>query len=191
MSVIDIRNINIKDIDSSKVFAIDTNVLLWTHYSKASNPNLNRHPYQVIEYPNFVNKLLENGNKLITTTLNISELCVVVEKNEYQIYKAVNAQNRLKFKDFRKLSSERLNYKSELESMILQIKASYDNQIEIIEVNNEIINDFKNNLSNHSCDVFDYTVIEYLIKKGVTNYISDDKDFSSIDRINLYTTYEI
>lgn len=41
-----------------------------------------------------------------------------------------------------------------------------------------------------TCDTFDYAVIEYLKSIGIINYISDDKDFCTIDGINLYTTYE-
>lgn len=188
--VIDIRGVDVSTISSEEVFAIDTNALLWTHYSKASNPNLNRHPYQVIEYPNLINKLIQNGNRLVTTTLNITELFVVVEKNEHRIYNAVNA-GRISIKDFRKIASERNNYKAEIDNMILEIKSSYDSQIEIIELGEEIITSFQNNICHNTCDVFDYAVIEYLKKRGIVNYISDDKDFLSIAGINLYTTYEI
>lgn len=189
-NVIDIRGIDISSINPDEVFAIDTNALLWTHYSQASNPCLNKHPYQVIEYPNFINRLLQNGNKLVTTALNITELFGVVERNEYKIYKAVNSQN-ISIKDFRKLSAERNKYKSEIDTMILEIKSSYDNQIEIVEVDENLLSSFQNNICNNICDVFDYAVIEYLKKQNIINYISDDKDFLSIDGISLYTTYEI
>lgn len=189
-NVIDIRGIDISSINPDEVFAIDTNALLWTHYSQASNPCLNKHPYQVIEYPNFINRLLQNGNKLVTTALNITELFGVVERNEYKIYKAVNSQN-ISIKDFRKLSAERNKYKSEIDTMILEIKSSYDNQIEIVEVDENLLSSFQNNICNNICDVFDYAVIEYLKKQNVINYISDDKDFLSIAGISLYTTYEI
>lgn len=189
-NIIDIRGIDISSVSTDDVFALDTNTLLWTHYSKASNPNLNKHPYQVIEYPNFINKLIQNGNKLVTTFLNITELLGVVERNEYKIYRAVNNQNISK-KDFRNLPSERSNYKTEIDNMILEIKSSYDNKIEIIDIDENLINSFQNNICNNSCDVFDFAIIEYLKKQNIVNYISDDKDFLSIDGISLYTTYEI
>lgn len=187
----DIRTLDLTKISKDEVFAIDTNVLLWTHYSKASNPNLNRHPYQVIEYPNFVANLLSNGNKLVTTTLNISELISVVEKNEFKIYKAVNACATMKFKDFRKVSIARCNYKTEINTMISEIKSSYNNQIEIIDITEEKLENFGNNIDKTQCDVFDYLVVNYLKSIGVLNYISDDKDFMSVDNINLFSTYEI
>lgn len=189
-NIVDIRNIDINSIDKKDVFAIDTNVLVWTHYSKASNPSLNRHPYQVIEYPNFVAKLLDNGNKLVTTLLNISEMCGVIEKNQYRIYKATNGCKQLNLKDYRKNASERKIYKNEINNMIMEIKGAYDNQIEIIDLTEEELNAFLNNICNNRCDIFDYVVIEYLKSIGITNYISDDKDFSSVNGIKLFTTYE-
>lgn len=189
-NLVDIKGIDITKIPENEVFAIDTNVLIWTHYSKASNPNLRTHPYQVIEYPNFVAKLLVNGNKIITTNLNITELVNVVEKNQYRIYKAINNQKSLKFKDYRNIVAERQEYKKEIDAMMLEIKAIYGSQVEIIEISDEKIQEFQKNIYNNKCDVFDYIIINYLKEKGIKNYISDDKDFLTIEDINLYSTYD-
>lgn len=185
----DIKTVDMASIAEEEVFAIDTNVLLWTHYSKASNPKLNRHPYQVIEYPNFVANLLKNKNRLITTTLNLSELISVVEKSEYQIYKATHSGNGMKFKDFRKIGLARSAYKNEISTMMAEIRASYNDQIEVIEVTRDKLLEFNNHIEQTQCDVFDYLVIEYLKSIGVTNYISDDKDFMSVEDIQLFSTY--
>lgn len=167
------------------------NALIWTHYSKASSPHINKHPYQVIEYPNFISKLMSNGNKIVTTTLNITELCNVTEHNEYRIYKAINKISSLSFKDFRKIQTERMHYKNEIDTMIMEIKAAYDNQIEIINVSDEIIENYKKELCQNNCDVFDFIAIEHLKKLGIHNYITDDKDFTTVSDINLYTTSEV
>jgi predicted nucleic acid-binding protein len=189
--VIDIRNVKKEDIPQDEVFAVDTNALIWTHYSKASSPHINKHPYQVIEYPNFISKLMSNGNKIVTTTLNITELCNVTEHNEYRIYKAINKISSLSFKDFRKIQTERMHYKNEIDTMIMEIKAAYDNQIEIINVSDEIIENYKKELCQNNCDVFDFIAIEHLKKLGIHNYITDDKDFTTVSDINLYTTSEV
>ena len=39
----------------------------------------------VTKYPNFVEALLENGNKLVTTIFNVTELMHVVENSEFKI----------------------------------------------------------------------------------------------------------
>ncbi len=63
MAIYDIDNIDMTKVDSKSVFALDTNVLFWTHYSKASHPSLKILPYQVKKYKDFVGKLLENDLK--------------------------------------------------------------------------------------------------------------------------------
>lgn len=180
-----IDTLDVSKIDTKDIFAIDTNVLYWTHYSKASDPNLRAHPYQVTKYPNFVEKLLENGNTLVTTIFNITELMHVVENSEFKIYKAINT-TRIKKKDFRNMEAERIKYKNEIETMILQINSSYEGQIRVIDIKEEDINNFVADITNNSCDVFDYVVIEHLKAMGINNFITDDKDFKSIDGINVY-----
>lgn len=188
-NVIDIKTIDIGKVKTNAVFAIDTNALIWTHYSKASNPNLKIHPYQVFEYPNFINKILSNGNKVITTNLNISEMCGVVEKNEFRIYKALNGIKKMSIKDYRKIATERTMYKKELDTMIMEIESAYDKQIEIVKVDEKVISSFQANICTNTCDIFDYAIIEHLKCIGVNNFISDDKDFASIEGIELYTAY--
>ena len=185
-NTVDIRGFDISTLSKDEVFAVDTNALIWTHYSKASNPKLKNHSYQVIDYPNFIAQLLGNGNKILTTTLNITELCGVVERNEWNIYKAVNG--KIGLKDYRKLHAERIAYQREIDTMLKQIKLSYNNQLEVVRVDEAIIEKFKNNICANSCDIFDFAIIEHLKAIGVKNYISDDKDYSTIDNIILYTT---
>lgn len=50
------------------------------------------------------------------------------------------------------------------------------------------IEKFTNNLVNHRCDVFDYLILENCKKDQFINVISDDGDFFSIDKIQLFTT---
>lgn len=186
----DIKSQDIALINQDEVFAIDTNVLLWTHYSKASDPKLKTHPYQVKEYPGFIAKLLANGNRLVTTVLNISELITVVERKEYEIYKLVNNCGNLKLKQYRNLPNERLSYQNEISHILNEIKSSYNDQIEVIEITKENLERFCQEIDQTKCDIFDYIVIEYLKSINITNYISDDKDFLDVDGINLYTTYD-
>lgn len=190
-NIVDIKDVDITKIPKDKVFAIDTNVLVWTYYSKASDLALHTPLYQVVDYPDFMAKLIENGNKLVTTNLNITELLGIIERSEYKIYKVINNYSSLKFKDFRALTSERLNYKSEIDTILLQLNATFNGSIEIVDVTIEKIEAFKQDIGGNKCDVFDYIVIEHLKEKGIINYVSDDKDFSTIDGITLYTSYTI
>ena len=113
----------------------------------------------------------------------------VVENSEFKIYKATN-NTRIKKKAFRNIEQEREKYKNEIETILLQINESYDGQIELIQLTESDINDFVSNIKNNSCDIFDYIVIEYLKSKGVKNFITDDRDFKTIDDINVYYATE-
>lgn len=188
-NIFDIDNIDISKINKNEVFALDTNILYWTHYSHASNPNLKTLPYQVTKYPNFISNLLENGNALITTVLNVSELTHVVENSEWAIFKAVH-KCKIKKKEFRKQKQERISFKSEMNTIMLQLKETYGNQIKIIEITKEEIEQYICDIQNNTCDIFDYIIIDKLKKEGITNFITDDKDFLTIDGINLYTTFK-
>ena len=126
--------------------------------------------------------------KIVTTNLNVTELINVTERNEYKIYKAVN-HSSISFKQYRILSNEREKYKSELDTMMLQIKTTYAQKFHIVDISEQIIDEYRKNILNNVCDVFDYIIINYLKEKGITNFISDDKDYLSIDGISLYTTY--
>lgn len=183
--IYEIEKQDIKDIDSSRVFALDTNILYWIHYSKASDPSLKAHPYQVVKYPNFVEKLIENGNELVTTSVNLTELVNVIENSEYKIYKAVN-KAQLNKKDFRKIASERTKYKNEIEKVLMEINSSYSDKIKCIELDENRLAQFSDNIDKNSCDVFDYIVIEYLRTLGINDFITDDRDFHSVENINVY-----
>lgn len=191
-NIVDIRTVDINSISSTDVFAIDTNALLWSCYGNSSHVALRRFvsEYQTRFYPDFIQNLVGNGNKLYTTNLNITELCSVVERNEFEIFKYLTRQRFYKKKDYRKLPRERRHYKNKLDSTLKVLHHSYISKIEVVEIPYDYDSTFSQAIPVMTCDAFDYAVIEYLKSIGITNYISDDKDFCTIDGINLYTTYE-
>ncbi len=187
LTTYDINTIDMTKIDRNEVFALDTNVLYWIHYSQASDPNLKAQAYQVVDYSNFIEKLLENGNRLVTTVLNISELAHVVENSEYRLYNALNTP-KVKKKEFRNLRNKRVDYQNEMKIIMLQLQETYGEQIQVIEIEEKVISNFIHDIDKNACDVFDYVIIKKLIEKGIINFISDDKDFVTIEGINLYTS---
>ncbi|MCT4633150.1 MAG: hypothetical protein N4A76_10460 [Firmicutes bacterium] len=176
--------LDITKIDASKInnetFGIDTNVLYWMHYSKGSYAN----NYQTSTYPKFLSDLIVAGNKLYTTMYNISELLYIIERNEYKQYKNNNNCNISK-KKYRGIANQRESLKKEYLSVLNQVESIYS--IHDFEINIVGVKNFTAELSNHMCDNFDYQIIDELKKQGISNFITDDSDFKSIDDINLYT----
>lgn len=191
-NVIDIRSIDVSRINSNIAFALDTNILLWIYYTHIGHPALNRFvsEYQLDLYPSFIYDLIANGNTLYTTTLNISELCSVIERNEFEIFKYNCGNRNYGFKRYRKLLNERTNYKNLLDQVLNTVHLEFLGRIEVIEISTDFAHHFTSEMPTMLCDTFDFAVIEHLKSVGISNYISDDKDFISINNINLYTTYD-
>lgn len=188
-----INNIIVNNFSINHKFAVDTNVLLWLYYPGISNPLFNENPRRYRVYTEFINNLKESKCQLYTTTLNIAEFCSVVEKKEYKIFLAANGyyaansdESVPNIKQFRKLPQERGYYNSIISSSLDVLKKSF-NGVEAIDLTTTLINKFSQDILSTTCDPFDYAVIEYLKSIGITNYISDDKDFYTVDGIDLYT----
>ena len=146
--------------------------------------------YQFVYYPDFFDTLLENGNKIYTTYLNLSEFCSVVEKIERNIYNAPLPRNsKIDLKEFRKLERERHIYLTNLKRALNLIKMNVHEIYEITQDLN-VIDSFIQALPETNCDIADFTVIECMKSIGITTFISDDKNFETVDGITLYTTYK-
>lgn len=192
-NVHNISNIDTRYFNTSYKFAVDTNVLLWLYYPGISNPLFNENPRRYRVYTEFINDLKESKCQLYTTTLNIAEFCSVVEKKEYKMFLAANGyydvnsnEDIPNIKQFRKSQREREYYNSIINSSLDVLNKSF-NGVEAINLTTTLIDNFSQNILNTLCDPFDYAVIEYLKSIGITNYISDDKDFYTVDGIDLYT----
>jgi hypothetical protein len=182
-----ITQIDISQLGKEKIFAIDTNALYWIHYSQISSPHLAIDARQLNDYPNFVEDLLNNGNKLITTCLNVTELVSIVENTQLRIYNK-SSGIKLKKKDYRAIQSERQKYQREVSTILGQLKGAYGNQLEVVPITQQDIEEYAKKIGFNKCDIFDFIIIEFLKGRGITNFISDDGDFHSIDGIDLYTS---
>lgn len=172
-------------INNTQKFCLDTNVLYWYTYPRyveqLSNLNKTRAQY----YFDFVDKLVANGNPLITTRYNISELINIIEKHEYSIFCKLHPENKYNKKDFRKISEERQALKKILNTTLSNVNSV----CEIVDFNftEQVLTDCINTLDKHRCDVFDFAILSYYKENGYLNIISDDSDFRSIDGIRLFT----
>lgn len=99
-----ISEIDLESISSEEKFFIDANVLLAVHFGLQ-----NCSEEKISRYSNFILRLLNKGNKVCVSTLNLQELCHSVENNEFQQYKRVNRKNDRAFakKKYRDLKEER------------------------------------------------------------------------------------
>ena len=182
--IIDLRTYS--SINNARKFFLDTNVLYWYTYPRFSSSKQFSPTAKI--YYNFIDGLIAAGNPLETSIYNITELLNVIEKNEYDIYCKLHSEIPISRKDFRKMPSERANVKKIIETSLNNAKGICS----IVDFNfvQNTIDDFVNTFTNHRCDIFDYAILENCINTQCLNIISDDSDFSTIEKINLYTANE-
>ena len=180
-NVYDLRSIDTNIIPEHTKFAIDTNVLYWMHYSRCNTTG-----YQIMYYPQFISDLMERQISFVTTACNVSELLHLVEKKEYDIFKASNSVRNIK--EFRKNKSERINVQKELEIIMMQIESMYS--VQDFELDFSLLSKFVHNFDSHRCDNNDYSILTYLKDAGINNVITDDCDFITYAGINVYTANE-
>ncbi len=182
--IVDLRTY--ASINNTRKFFLDTNVLYWYAYPRFSSPNQLTRAART--YYDFIDKLITAGNPLETSIYNLTELLNVIEKNEYAIYCNLHAGIPITRKDFRKMLSERTNVGKIM-------KTSLNNASEICKIvgfdfTQTTINHFVDDFIEHRCDVFDYTILQHCIQSKSLNIISDDSDFSTMEKITLYTANE-
>lgn len=182
--VIDLRKY--VPFNNSRIFFIDTNVLYWYTYPRFSQPGQLTTNGKI--YYNFIDQLTAAGNPLVTSMYNLTELLNVIEKNEYDIYCDLHPDIPISKKDFRKMPNERKSVENLMKTTLNNVN-EICNIIDFNFSSNTIYN-FVNELCDHRCDIFDYAILKNCIKAQYLNIISDDGDFFTMEKINLYTANE-
>lgn len=176
-----ISEIDLDDISSEEVFFVDTNVLLVVHFGSRSWAE-----EKIACYANFILGLLNKGNKVCVSALNLQELFHSVENNEFKQYKKVNLNNDRNFtkKMYRTIAEERQRLAEDLQSKHLEISEQYS--VVSGNITNEMIKIFLEDYENHSYDPIDFIAVRYNTN-GIINFITDDSDFKKDPDIVVYT----
>ena len=182
--IVDLRTY--ASINNTRNFFLDTNVLYWYTYPRFLESGQLTTTAQI--YYNFIDSLTAAGNPLITSVYNLTELLNVIEKNEFDIYCHLHPDLPITRKDFRKMSSERREVGKIMQTAMNNVKELCT----VVDFNfsQTAVNSFANTFTNHRCDVFDYAILNNCINSQFLNIISDDSDFSTMEKITLYTANE-
>ncbi|MBD8091691.1 PIN domain-containing protein [Pseudomonas fluorescens] len=183
---LDIRK---KEPEKGDIFFVDTNVWYWTTYA-ASKQFYTKAPkdYQIELYPNFIEKALTNEAELYYSPLTLIELTSLIERSEFEVFKAFEGDPNYTFKRFRNNGAQRTAVIEELRTAWGQVQAmakelpvtveagAAENLITIIE--------------KYKVDGYDALYIKFMQDNKIENIITDDKDYRSIDGVHLYGCYE-
>ena len=183
-NVLNINLLNSENMEIPKEFVLDTNVLLWTFYSKSSFQNRNASAYS-----NFIANLIAQNKHLIILFNNFCEMIYVVEKIEYALYCAENNINKKTYplKRFRRNCTQRHQVKEEIELLYEQI--TNIEQIQIIKESCSLntVYTYIDKFGEHVLDFFDYSALEYCNENNIP-LISDDGDFGNeLHKFDVYT----
>jgi hypothetical protein len=180
--IFDIRQANTPDLPE-RAFVLDTHVLLWAFYSRCAITKA----YQKTVYPEFIKHLIATGQSLHITTMNLNEMLHFIEKNECDIYNQLHGKN-LSVKRFRQLPEKRALVQSEARLILRQIAGVRNITVAPITVDEAILDAFVGQMTAHSCDFFDYFLLDYCNQNGYA-LVTDDADYAANTLIatNIYT----
>lgn len=167
-------------------YFVDTNVWYWMTYVSSKEfiavPPKN---YQVEIYPAFVERILSNNAQLFYSPLVLVELAGLIERSEHAIHNKYHGE--LTLKQFRKKVAER-------RGVIEEVRGAWDtikSMASPLSINIDL--DFSESLLNvmESCclDGYDFVYCSVMRESGISNIITDDKDFRSVGDVNLYGCY--
>ena len=178
----DIGNLKTTKVTKDTVFALDTNVLLWTFYSRTTVLSNQKK----VEYSNFIAKLISNGNKIYILGHNLNEMMHVIERNEYEIY-IQRISSKIGLKQFRKNSKYRAFIQNEITLIINQLKSIPNIDLVDSKFLTTDIDRFTTDYLLHQCDFFDFLLIDFCNQHNCA-VITDDKDFdTNYLKTELYT----
>lgn len=168
-------------------YFVDTNVWFWFTYCASKEINTANKPrrYQLEKYPEFIEKVLDAGAKLFHCPLAFSELANVIERTEYDIFKASGAGNNLSRKTFRSMQRER-------EKVINEIKIAWRTVNSLstcldIRLGKDVVTSALTCLESAPLDAYDALYLQIMSSEGITKLITDDRDFIKSGVESVYT----
>ncbi|GKU81187.1 hypothetical protein [Niallia sp. NCCP-28] len=169
------------------VFFVDSNVWFWLTYERASLGNSKPLPYQVKDYPEYIDAAFLSESKMYRSGLSLSELSHQIEKVEYDIFCATHSLNMPNKKSFRRnYPIERANVVEQIELAWLQVK-QMGIPLESEIINEQVTDLALNRFQNQLIDGYDIFLMEFIKSSGIVNVISDDGDLASVPGIKLFT----
>lgn len=170
-------------------FFVDANVWYWTTYVASRQMNIPNSPkeYQVQHYPDFIQRALDVGAQLFVTPFILAELASIIEHTEFEIYKQWNAAAEISKKRFRKDAKQRSVVVREIEAAWKQV-TSLATCMDVL-VDEPFVDSCLGQLKDTCLDGYDLFHLNAALLQGLSNLVTDDKDFRSVADIKIFTTY--
>ncbi|MFZ2407247.1 MAG: PIN domain-containing protein [Methylobacter sp.] len=174
-------------IKGEKYF-IDTNVWYWATYVASKTLKLPQHPesYQLADYPAFLQKALDNDAILCHCPLTLAELANIIERTEFDLYKQSISNEYFEKKEFRRIVGKR-------NSVLDEIKFAWESINTMskcidVKLDSNFAEQGRNILKEGTVDPFDAFYIQIMRNNEIDYIVTDDHDFSTIQKQILITS---
>ena len=178
----------LSDISDSGTILIDSSVLVYVH-GMLFPPEAFVRYYKQNRYINTVGGLLSAKRTLVTTWLNVMEVMSVHERYMYRNYLALStpelAESDFSIKEYRRNPEQRRTVENELKRMLNEMKQYYT--IVSADINEVSVDRYIDTYSQHIYDPNDFSVLEEMISRDITEVLTDDADFRVDARLSVYT----
>lgn len=180
--IVDIRADTPKDSD---VFLVDTNAWYWLFYSRASQTPNGPQTYQLADYPAFLKAAIGAQATLHCYGLTFAELAHNIEKAEREIY-ADRAGKKIGTKEFR------YDYQNERRKGVSLISDTWANVLSVsamldLDMDNEFMRSALSLFPSVALDGYDLFMAEAALKVGVTQIVTDDGDYATVQGLTIFT----
>ncbi|WP_154180900.1 type II toxin-antitoxin system VapC family toxin [Vibrio furnissii] len=166
-------------------FFVDTNVWFWLTYAASNEIQTDNSPvrYQLERYPEFIEKILDEGASLYHSPLALSELANIIEKTEYETYLLSNDVEVTR-KEFRNIEKQRQKVMLEVSNAWQQVTSM--SQTLAVTLNAVLADHALQTLKTYCLDAYDAFYVKSMSDYGIINIVTDDRDFHGLD-LNMYT----
>ncbi len=186
--VVDIRKDSPKATDS---FFVDTQIWLWTTYTKATPK-----PYQTRYYPSYFSRARHVRAKLFWCGLSQSELAHLIESTERQLFEKANPHLKLAHvtaaKGWLPPKEFRHNYSAERASVVAEVQAAWGKVTTmasciVATVDEPATVAALSRFQTQPLDGYDLFMLEAVTKAGIVQILSDDGDYCTVGGIRVFT----
>jgi hypothetical protein len=184
----DVVDINSDTPFGTDAFWVDTNVWYWQTYSRASLRSRAPRPYQLADYPAYLQKCVSAGSSIHWIGLSLSELGRLIEDSERELAEmSGNIPSRTNPKSFRHdYPVLRSGVVTEIENAWAAVE-SVSHPLEIL-VDKPMVDQALVSFGLSALDAYDQFCLLALQTHGVTQVLTDDGDFCTVPGITLYTS---
>ena len=166
-------------------FLIDTNILYWVTYTKASTAGRPPKARKVTSYSSYLERAVTAGSSMYVCGLSLAELAHRIEAVEYELFVRARGGSTLK-KEFRhNFPKERREVAAEISAAWGQVKSLA--KVAAFMLNDRTVDQALASLHTQALDGYDAFLKGNMDMASVRELVTDDGDFLTVPGITVFT----